>query len=318
MSNRTSDDLIEAYVADIIRRLPSKQRNDVGFELRALLAESLKNRAGDLGRLPDDPMALDLLREFGRPDEVAARYHPAGIPIIPPEQTRGFVWASVIGVGLQWAISLPLAISGQTPFVGPESTRITAWWISYGLGALWWPGFLITVMMVAAWVRRTWPAADQAWKPAKVSAYGYINRGLYALGVAAALCGIALWVLVAWSTLTFDNPLTRALAFDPDFLATRAPLVLVYWSAGIALLVLLIVEGRWRPLTRRIDLGLKLVCCALLAWLALGGRIFLTEQADQSVKSVLGLLVVVILAQLAVQAWRLRSRLRPPVEVRHL
>jgi hypothetical protein len=318
MSGRMTDDLIEAYVADVIRHLPGKQRNDVGFELRALLQEDLKSRAGDLGRQPDDAIALDLLREFGRPDEVAARYHPPGVPIIPPAQTRGFVWATVIGVGLQWSVSLPLAISGALPLAGPSSARITAWWISYGLGALWWPGFLVTVMIAAAWVRRTWPAADQAWKPAKAAAYGYVNRGLYALGLAAALCGIALWVLLAWSTATFSNPFTRALAFGPEFLATRAPVVLVYWSAGIALLALLIVEGRWRVLTRRIDLGLKLACCALLAWLALGGRIFLADQADQSAKSVLGLLIVVILGELAVHAWRLRNRIRSPAEVRQL
>ena len=42
--------LIEAYVVDVMRRLPRKQRNDVGFELRALLTESLRGRAADTGR----------------------------------------------------------------------------------------------------------------------------------------------------------------------------------------------------------------------------------------------------------------------------
>lgn len=307
--------LIEAYVLDVVRRLPRRQRNDVGFELRALLTESLRDRAGDAGRLPDEAMALDHVREFGRPDEVAARYHPPGVPIIPPAHTRGFAWATVIGVGLQWAGSLPLALSGDLAPAVSEASRVGAWWVSYGLGALWWPGFLVTVMMVAAWVRQSWPATVTDWKP-KAADSDHISRPLYALGLAAALCGIAMWVGLAWSVATFSNPFTRALAFDPDFLATRAPVLLLYWAAGISLLVVLIVEGRWRDLTRRIDLGLKLASCAVMAWLMFGGRIFVSEAADESTKGILGLIVLLVLAELAFQVWRTRRRIRPP-EAQH-
>src|SRR5689334_12847552 len=108
MNGRTAapEALIEAYVLDVMRRLPGKQRNDVGFELRALLTEGLRERAGDAGRVVDEAMALDLVREFGRPDDVAARYRPPGVPIIPPSHTPGFAWATVIGLALQWSISL--------------------------------------------------------------------------------------------------------------------------------------------------------------------------------------------------------------------
>ena len=303
--------LIEAYVLDVIRRLPRGQRNDVGFELRALLAEGLRDRAGDAGRLPDEAMALDHVRQFGRPEEVAARYHTPGVPIISPSQTRGFVWATVIGVGLQWATSLPLMLSGELAPALPESSRLGAWWTSYGLGAFWWPGFLVSVMIVAAWVRQTWPATVADWKP-RAADRDHINRPLYALGLAAALCGIALWVGIAWSVTTFSNPVTRALAFAPAFLATRAPILLVYWAAGITLLVVLIAEGRWRTLTRRIDVWLKLAACALMTWFMFGGQIFVSEPADQTTKGALGLIVVLILAELAVHVWRQRRRIRPP------
>jgi hypothetical protein len=317
MSGRPAvpDALIEAYVLDVIRRLPRGQRNDVGFELRALLAEGLRGRAGDAGRLPDEAMALEHVRQFGRPDEVAARYHPPGVPIIPPAQTRGFAWATAIGVALQWAGSLPLALSGDLAPAVPESSRLGAWWVSYGLGALWWPGFLVTVMMIAAWVRQTWPATVADWKP-KAADRERVSRPLYALGLAASLCGIALWVGIAWSVATFDNPFTRVLAFEPDFLATRAPVLLIYWAAGIALLVVLLVEGRWRDLTRRIDLGLKLAACALMSWFVFGGRIFVEDPADQSTKGALGLIILLILGQLAVDMWRTRRRIRPP-EAQH-
>ncbi len=243
--------------------------------------------------------------------EVAARYHPPGVPIIPPAQTRGFVWATVIGVGLQWAISLPIVLSGQTLPALPEASRFGAWWVSYGLGALWWPGFLVSVMIVAAWVRQTWPAASADWKPRAID-QNQINRLLFLFGLAGALCGVALWVGIAWSVTTFDNPFTRALAFDADFLATRAPVLLVFWAGGIALLVVLIIEGRWRDLTRRIDLGLRIIACALMAWFILGGRIFLADPADQTAKGAMALIVLLMLGQFAFDAWRLAGGIRPP------
>ena len=37
--------LIESYVDDVVRRLPRRQRSDVGLELRSLLGEELAARA---------------------------------------------------------------------------------------------------------------------------------------------------------------------------------------------------------------------------------------------------------------------------------
>jgi hypothetical protein len=306
----TPDALIEAYASDVMRRLPRRQRNDVGYELRALLAEELRGRAADAGRLPDEAMALDLLGGFGHPDDVAARYHPPGEPIIPPAQTAGFAWATIIGVLLQWAVTVPIAMREADGAVW-----IGRWWISYGLGAFWWPGFLVSMMLAAAFVRQRWPAARETWRP-KVVDRDHVNRGLFLLGLACSLAGIGLWIALAWwaTTTTAETPIAKVFEFDADFLATRAPVVLVYWTLGIVLLAVVTVEGRWRKLTRRFDLGLKLVCCAMLAWIALGGRVFATETTNASVEGALWLLIVVLLIDVAWRLWRDRSRIRPPAQ----
>ncbi len=305
------DALIEAYVGDVIRRLPRRQRNDIGFELRALLNEGLRERAADAGRLPDEAMALDFLREFGAPDDVAARYAPPGIPVIPPAQTRGFVWATFIGIGLQWATSLPLALSGELAPSTSGVSRLGAWWVTYGLGAFWWPGFLVTVAMIAGFVRQRWPARADAWSP-RIVDRDHVNRPLYALGLAAALAGIGLWVAIAWYAMSSSTPFARALAFDSDFLATRAPVVLLYWAVGLVPLIVAIAEGRWRSLTRRINTGIQIAGCLLMLWFILGGPIFTSEAADQMTKGVLGLIILLILLQFAIDIWRNRSRIRPP------
>ncbi len=76
-------DLIETYVTDVAVQLPRRQRNDVAFELRALLGEELQAKAEASGRAVDTAMTTDLLRDFGHPDVVAARYRPV-LTIIAP------------------------------------------------------------------------------------------------------------------------------------------------------------------------------------------------------------------------------------------
>ena len=97
-----ANELIDSYVADVARLLGRKQRDDVAFELRALLVEELDAKAEAAGRAPDAALATELLAGFGRPAEVAARYQPA-LVMIDPADTRTFVRASVIGVAIWWS-----------------------------------------------------------------------------------------------------------------------------------------------------------------------------------------------------------------------
>lgn len=306
-----TDALIDAYVADVIKRLPGRLRNDVGFELRALLNDELRGRAADAGRLPDEAMTLELLRGFGQPDEVAARYHPPGVPIIPPQHSRGFALATFVGVALQWSVTLPMmAGSGLYNWVG-------AWWTGYGLGALWWPGFLVTMMMVAAWVRERWPAKAETWSPREVDP-DHVNRPLFGLGLVMSLLGVAVWVALAWWTTVnaATSPVAQALQLDGMFIATRAPVVLLYWTLAIALLVIVTVEGRWRALTRRLSAGLNLACAAMLVWIALVGPVFAQANADATTRQILVVLAAVLLIQVGWKAMRARRTIRMPEALR--
>ena len=290
-----------------MKRLPGRQRNDVGFELRALLQEELRGRAGDAGRLPDEAMTLELLCGFGHPEEVALRYNPPGAPIIPPQHSRAFAWATGIGVALQWLVSLPMAAgSGVYNWIGQ-------WWVTYGLGALWWPGFLVTVMLIAAAVRGRWPAKAETWAP-KAFDSNHVNRPMFMVVLGLALAGVGVWVLVAWWSINNQatSVLARAFEFDVGFLAMRAPVVLVYWALAIAFVMLVIVEGRWRELTRRLEAGLNLACAAMLAWIVLAGPVFVQPAADSTTRGLIGLLAIVLLAQAGWRLWRGRSRIRTP------
>ncbi len=85
-----ANEVIEMYIDDIVRLLPRRQRGDVATELRALLSEELHARAASSGRAADEALALSLVRDYGRPNEVAARYRPP-LTIIDPSDTWNFL-----------------------------------------------------------------------------------------------------------------------------------------------------------------------------------------------------------------------------------
>jgi len=58
--------VIDAYVRDVGMPLPRKQRNDVAFELRALLQEKLQAKADSAGRQADAAMAVALPADLER------------------------------------------------------------------------------------------------------------------------------------------------------------------------------------------------------------------------------------------------------------
>lgn len=68
-------ELIDRYVNEVGRHLPEKVRADIEREIDSLLEDGLDDRAASAGREPDEQMVVDLLKEFGEPQSVAASYH---------------------------------------------------------------------------------------------------------------------------------------------------------------------------------------------------------------------------------------------------
>ncbi len=69
-------DLLERYLQAVGQFLPAATRMDIVEELRANLQEQMDARAEELGRPLREAETADVLREHGRPEEVATRYLP--------------------------------------------------------------------------------------------------------------------------------------------------------------------------------------------------------------------------------------------------
>lgn len=317
--------IIESYVGAVVRYLPRRQRNDVGFELRSLLTEELEGRSADAGRPADAAMVRELLAAFGRPQDVADRYRPAGFTIIRPADAPRFAWVALIGVAIQWAITLPAALLAAAPFdtaaiAGLEwPSRLSAWWLSWGLGAFWWPGFLVTMMLIAAAIssRREGKAEHAATRvTARTIDPDQVNRpaivvwmGLAALGASAV---IALPSLATWAP-GLPQPVLDALALDPDFLRWRAGWLLLLWAAELAIYVAVLIAGRWSRVTQRLSVAVNIAWIALMIWWIAAGPIFVSESADGIVTFCLAGIAVIAAIDTVARLRRMRNRFRPPV-----
>ncbi|MBX3478368.1 MAG: hypothetical protein KF910_12210 [Brevundimonas sp.] len=77
--------LIERYLAAVAAHLPRDRREDIVAELDDALAERVEAREAELGRAMTEAETEALLREFGHPLTVAARYRGGPDHLIGPE-----------------------------------------------------------------------------------------------------------------------------------------------------------------------------------------------------------------------------------------
>jgi hypothetical protein len=254
-----ANDVIESYVRDVARNLPRRERADVAAELRSLLLDELG------GGNADD--ALAIVRRFGRPADVAARYQTP-TAVIDPSDTRHFVLAAVVG-----ALLIP-STNPRLPFSIDQNTAST-WFLA-------WLGALVILFAIKAWMTRRWPNTFQ-WKPSKVRDYDE-TRWYEQL----PLIAILIFYEVAY---LFPGPVIHLLSggrVDPsllnytaDFASTwRMPWFAIMLPVLIALEVYVMVPGRFTRLTRIVEIGLFIMAGTQLGWHASYGHIFDNAQAE--------------------------------------
>ena len=301
-----ANDVIESYVTDVAVRLPRRQRNDVAFELRALIDEGLQDKADASGRAVDVAMATEFLQAFGRPEEVAARYRPT-LTIIDPADGRSFLRATVIGMAIIWCLGLLVRL--QQPIAsGDDLIRAMGqWWGGTVIPSLWWPGVLVAGYGTAAWVRRRWPNTA-LWKP-RAGDRIHGGRTAMVMALVGVVCGVYVlidprWLLdVVWGGRAAAAAY-EALTYTDTFLQRQAPWLLALLLLNIPVFIAVIAMGRWSPTMRRIETVLGLVTCAVQVWTVLDGPVFMAERSDKTAKFFMAMIVAFTLIHLAIKAYR--------------
>ena len=299
-----ANDVIESYVTDVAVQLPRRQRNDVAFELRALINEELQDRAEAAGRGVDAAMATEFLQGFGHPEEVAARYRPA-LTLIDPADGHKFLRMTVIGLAIIWCLGLLQRLGQPIGSAGDVLNLLGQWWTGTAIPSLWWPGVLVVWFGLAAWSRRRWPQTP-AWKPrARDRIHG--GRAAMVMALVGMLCGLYVLIEPRWVLDFFWGGRAapaayQALTYTDAFLQHQAPWLLALLLFNIPVFIAVIVKGRWTATLRRIETTSSLVTCAVLAWTVLNGPVFMTPVSDGTAKFFVVLIIAFTLFAMAVKS----------------
>jgi len=303
-------ELIDRYVHEVGRHLPAGLRADVEVELRSLLEDSLQERAREAGRPPDDALAADVVRSFGKPRDVAARYAPEPQYLIGPRLYP--IYARVVKIMIPVLAGVTLVLMALGVFREPDRpaslaivVKATGGFLAstlYNLGLL-----TFIFALVERGQRRQ---AEAAWDPSKLppvvdrDRISYFGR-IFALYVMAALA-ILFNFFPEWiGIIIFDDHDVRVIRLLEPAFARYLPFLNAWWVVAFVLNVFVLREGRWTRGTRWVEFGLSLAHAAILGAIILGPPVF---AYDFLVKFVLHWFVVFALFEAAVQLFRLLRR----------
>lgn len=338
--------LVERYVHEVGGRLPRKVRSDVEDELRTLLEDSLEERALAAGRPADEEMAVEILRKFGSPDEVAERYQPGPRYLIGPRLYPAFVLTSkivlivlgaliLVGLGLQGAFRPETLAVRPDRFFGLVLGLVQVLFLNVAMIAA---AFAILERIQARQGKAVEPEKEE-WDPRSLPAVEDTEKISLAGRVAGIYIILALFVLFNFfpqyvGIYFFSGSSVYTLSLAD--LGLRIPLVLLnlWWALALVLNVVLLRRGRWNFETRLAEFGLGLFAAFLLYWIiATSGPVTIdtswfvdrgwveSRGAVKLAEKVLPLLGTVIrgafilvllitLGEAAQRAWRLATRYR--------
>jgi len=301
-----ADGVIDSYVHDVARRLPHDRRNDVAYELRALLADDVRSRAEAEGRTADEALAVDVVRAFGRPAETAARYHRP-FTILEPSDTWSFVVAAVAGGAVAGLLTAPGPGTAGVRGVAGESAQRSA------TATLAWLGLLVLLFAAKNLVLRRRPDAF-AWRPHPVrdrDAAGRVANAAIAAGIVAFL---ALYLAPGpvVSALTGGRVAAGDLRYTDSFASPlRMPWLVALLVPLLVLQVAVVVRGRWWRGARWARLLVTASAALQLGWHARYGSVFRDADVDRVGLWVAASAAGVLLVLCGVELYREYTRVDP-------
>jgi hypothetical protein len=103
--------LIDNYMNAVGAELPRKNRADIEAEIRSLIEDTLADRSKALKRPEDEAMIVEVLKEFGSPEKMAASYRRNDY-LIGPRFFRIFLLIARIVLPVMAAFSLAVLLLG--------------------------------------------------------------------------------------------------------------------------------------------------------------------------------------------------------------
>jgi hypothetical protein len=247
-------DLIDRYVNEIGRRLPRRQRDEVRQEIRSALLDALETRVD--GK-PTERDQIAVIKELGRPRDVAASYRPSDQYLIGPELYP--IFKTVLGVVVLALVTAFVVVFALGLFIRPAEASEVGHRL---LGII--DGAFGAILMSSAIVVLTFTVLqrleikpdtdDEDWEPRDlpvVRDHDLVSRGEAVAGIVFPAIFLAvLYVFrdrIGFVMTLGDEPVLN------DVLLENLPWITASMLLGMALHSVLLWRGRWEWPTRIAD-----------------------------------------------------------------
>jgi len=323
--------LINRYVHAVGTRLPEKSRKDIEKELESLILDALEAKVGAGSKYSEEDVA-SVLKEFGPPQEVAARYAPSPQYLIGPKLFP--IYRLVLGIAIGAAI-LGLTIAF---FVGTfENTgqfvslfsKLIASLFSAAVSAV----GMVTIIF--AILERALPdteleiePTDEPWDPRKLPPVGGVKDwgSMTKVSVNLAFTIIAMVVFNFYPDkigIYYQSGADWRFIpiLTPAAIKSFLPMWNVVWGLSLVHYSIVIVKREWFLISRVLELVVSLANVAVLLFMATGLQIVdiqslvingdlnsiakLIPIIDKCLRLSFSLIAVVVLIETGVKAYKL-------------
>ena len=297
--NGDPKDLFYRYVDSVGRHLPRKWRDDIQMEIMSLLEDALEDRTQSEGRELDEEMVVEVLKEFGPPEKVAASYLPNQY-LIGPRMYPALILALqiffvvivfqvlaavVVGVSTNLSdfeemitallgripgfltmifstlgsIVLTLAILDRVLPHSDEEAKLTAWMKLQGL--------------MSTFVKRTDDMSiSKTWNPRvlkEIKKADLVSPGKLLFEI-CLLIGMLVWFnffpqWVGAANHTQGSGWVFIPLLSASFSSVYLPWINLFWAVSMGLEVIILLRGSFTQLTRWFQVGLKTLALIILA-----------------------------------------------------
>lgn len=270
MSANKVQELIDRYVYDVARRLPQPQREDIEKELRGLIDDMLLARTGDATPTVDDVTAV--LKELGRPRELAAKYRGTKRYLIGPDyyDIYWLVLKIVLGVS-GFGLVIALIVSSVAT---PPQNAISAVAQSFGgiiSGLVQAFAYVTIAFVLAERFSKQSPLKGLDWNPKDLPPVPSenqkdtitIKKGDPIAGLIFGVIGLVIFNAIPWilGYVVASEELVSVPVFNLGVLRSMLLLINVLICLGMLKDVLRLIAGRY---TLKISLAIAAINIATL------------------------------------------------------
>ena len=310
-----SNNLIERYVTEVGKHLFTKNRGDIQKELRSTLEDMLEDRSQAAGRAADEEMTVALLKEFGRPEKVAASYQPNN-QLIGPQLYPFYLLVLKIVLPIVSAVLLVTSLAGLAlARIEPGQALV-----EIGQALL---GIFNAVISAVGGITIIFAILDRVpgfrsefekdrmdeekdWNPRHLpevregEKFSISNLVVEIIGAAAMLVLFNFYPQVVGIHFLMDGSWTSVPLLSEAFFE-YLPFLSILWGLTLLLDVSLLSRGRWETWSRWVSLLLKVATIAL-AGVMLGGPSLVSVDAGALAATGLADLLTVIVQQAVIVA----------------